>query len=212
MPARSVAVTFHNETDSALVLNGTSIPHGIWTVFPPARIKKDETVQFSSESDGVATGTEASATYQLEFLAATVNLYWDNPFVGSNTYRGTTSDKIWHKVISEGNGDGNNASIAWRLQETSSQRDGIPDDWKVNGVNIDDSSGTSTTIHVDLPTWVYSKSQLHFLHGLPLCFSMSKMSLPKQNHYDFLHTNPRASQNGRKCQQAKRICPTGLNG
>ncbi|KAH7117319.1 hypothetical protein EDB81DRAFT_818102 [Dactylonectria macrodidyma] len=149
MPARSVQVTFQNQTDSALVLTSTDLPHGEWTVSPPARIEPDQTANFSSESDGVATGTEGRATYQLENLAATVQLHWDNPFVGGNSYDAKVSDPIWHRVVSSGSGSGNNSSMTWTLQETSTQRDGIPDDWKKNGAWIDD--GTGTKVFVDLP-------------------------------------------------------------
>lgn len=102
--ARSVEVTFKNQTHSVLTLTAANLSHGIWTVSPPARIKPDRIVHFSSESSGIGTGTEGTATYQHENLTATVHLHWDNPFVGSNSYGASVSDPIWHRVFSTGDG------------------------------------------------------------------------------------------------------------
>lgn len=68
MAARSVAVTFHNETDSALIHTSNSIPHGIWNTEPPARIEKDQVVGFSSESSGVGTGQKRASHIRVNSL------------------------------------------------------------------------------------------------------------------------------------------------
>lgn len=68
-------MTFKNQTDSVLTLTATNLSHGIWTVSPPGRIESDQIVHFSSESSGIGTGTEGTATYQHENLTATVHLH-----------------------------------------------------------------------------------------------------------------------------------------
>lgn len=151
MAARSVQVTFVNKSDHALVLSSTDRSHGIWTTDPPARIEAGATVVWASESSGVATGTEAEATYNIETAlgetGGSVHLHWDNPFVGSNSY--DESLPFGYKSSRSG-GDGDNAEVTWVFDCASTTGDGIPDDWKINGISRDPGDGSGPQF-IDLP-------------------------------------------------------------
>jgi hypothetical protein len=151
MAARSVQITFVNNSDHALVLSSTDRSHGIWTTDPPARIEAGTTVVWASESSGIATGTEAEANYNIETApeetGGSVHLHWDNPFVGSNSY--DESVPFGYKSSRSG-GDGDNAEVTWVFDCASTTGDGIPDDWKINGVSRDPGDGSGPQF-IDLP-------------------------------------------------------------
>ncbi len=94
MASRTVRAFLHNETDLALTLRNTEIPHGEWASWaPPGRIEPGTAVTMGSDSDGFMTGTEARATYQIgDDPSRTVYLHWDNPFSGSNSFHTNTDD------------------------------------------------------------------------------------------------------------------------
>jgi hypothetical protein len=149
MAARSVDVTFTNKSGVNLVLFGTSLLHGEWTTEPPARIDAGQTVTWASESDGVATGTEGTAYYDIEGLddSSRSLFHWDNPFVGSNSYSEFSPDTF---KSSHSGGGGDNAHVNWIFDDASSTGDGIPDDWKRNGVTVDPGDGSGPQF-IDLP-------------------------------------------------------------
>ncbi|HEX4961634.1 MAG TPA: hypothetical protein VF173_12395 [Thermoanaerobaculia bacterium] len=152
MAARSVTVNFVNNSDVALIQDSTSLSHGIWTTQPPARIEAGTTVSWESESSGVATGTEGEATFKIETgpgqTDGSAHFHWDNPFVGSNSYDEATP--VGYKVDRSG-GDGDNATVNWTFDCSSATCDGIPDDWKKNGVTIDPGDGSGPQF-IDLPS------------------------------------------------------------
>ncbi|MCB9422585.1 MAG: hypothetical protein H6667_22475 [Ardenticatenaceae bacterium] len=141
MAARSVNVSFTNKSDVALILGDTSLLHGEWTTEPPARIEAGQTISWRSESSGVATGTEGTAYYDIEGLGITSRslFHWDNPFIGSNSYSEVTPETF---KASRSGGGGDNANVVWVFDDASLTGDGIPDDWKINGVTIDPGDGS----------------------------------------------------------------------
>jgi hypothetical protein len=66
MAARSTDVTFRNQTTLTLAKTNESIDHGEWTSHPPDTITPGSTVTWRTESDGIATGTEARVSYNLD--------------------------------------------------------------------------------------------------------------------------------------------------
>jgi hypothetical protein len=150
MAARSVNVTFTNKTDVALAFAGASLSHGEWTTTPPARIDAGQTVNWESESDGFATGTEGSAAYDVEGLgSASRSVFnWDDPFVGSNSYSESAPETF---IANHFGGGGDNADVTWVFDDASTTGDGIPDDWKRNGVTIDPGDGSGPQF-IDLPS------------------------------------------------------------
>jgi hypothetical protein len=144
--ARSVQVNFTNSSDVALTLSSDSLSHGCWTTQPPNTIAVGASVSWESESCGVATGTEGEATYTFA-AGGSAHFHWDNPFVGSNSY--DQSAPVGYSAIRSG-GDGNNATVSWTFDCSSATCDGIPDDWKRNGVTIDPGDGSGPQF-IDLP-------------------------------------------------------------
>ncbi|WP_321910274.1 OmpL47-type beta-barrel domain-containing protein [Paraburkholderia sp. J11-2] len=151
MAARSVSVNLKNASDVALIYNHGSLSHGIITTNPPSRIEPGTTGSWESESSGVATGTEGEVFYDIETApgqtAGTAHFHWDNPFVGSNSYDESVPDG--YKAGRSG-GDGDNATVNWTFDCSSSTCDGIPDDWKLHGVTIDPGDGSGPQF-IDLP-------------------------------------------------------------
>jgi hypothetical protein len=147
MAARSVDIILENKSDFVLVLAGTDLPHGEWSVEPPARIEARQTVKWASESNGVATGTEGTAFYNIEGSPGKTDWHWDNPFIGGNSYDQHTPETF---KGSHTGGDGDNATIKFVFDDASLTGDGIPDDWKRNGVTIDPGDGSGPQF-IDLP-------------------------------------------------------------
>lgn len=150
MPARSVTIVIVNDSDDRLVLSDSSLDHGIWTTSPPNAIETGETSTFESESDGFQTGTEGTVDFTIQTSQGsngTAHFHWDNPFFGSNSYDQTVP--VWYKAGRSG-GDGNNTTVTWNFDSSSSTHDGIPDVWKQNGVTLDPGDGSGLKF-IDLP-------------------------------------------------------------
>ena len=127
MAARSTNVTFTNNTHQTLLTRvDENLAHGIWSTEPPAQINPGEQVEWGSESDGFLTGTEGWVRYYPSVLdtdsigipspapdSATIYIYWDNPYAGSNSYN-SAAPSPW-QTTQEGDGSGDNASIAFSL-------------------------------------------------------------------------------------------------
>ena len=117
--ARSVIVTFHNQTTHTLYLWYDYLGSGIWTQQPPESIPPGGTVLWGSESNGFMTGTSGHVTYEFDFStwysAKYFTIYWNNPYVGSNSYAVKTFgiDGMFHIVRS--GGSGNNAQVTFTL-------------------------------------------------------------------------------------------------
>lgn len=142
--ARSVVVNLRNTTGSTLSLLDAQLSGGIWTpgLEPPPSIKPGSNITFGSESSGFATGTEGLGIYISDGPGrCNLLLHWNNPFAGDNSYSASVSLPIFYSVVSEGDGKGNDATITWIISETSSTHDGIPDDWKRNGVDVEIENG-----------------------------------------------------------------------
>ena len=101
-------------------------------------------------SDGFATGTEGSAAYDVEGLgSASRSVFnWDDPFVGSNSYSKSAPETF---IANHFGGGGDNADVTWVFDDASTTGDGIPDDWKRNGVTIDPGDGSGPQF-IDLPS------------------------------------------------------------
>jgi hypothetical protein len=127
MAARSTAVTFANNTHNTLLLKvGENLAHGEWSTEPPNEIGPGSQVGWGSESSGFLTGTEGWVRYYPVDAntdnvgipspvpdSATIYIYWDNPFAGSNSYQ--TAAPPPYQVTQQGDGSGDNASIGFAL-------------------------------------------------------------------------------------------------
>ncbi|MFE4971390.1 endonuclease/exonuclease/phosphatase family protein [Kitasatospora sp. NPDC056651] len=120
MAARSTGVIFSNRTGCDLTLEWRGLLHGIWTASPPDRISREQGASWGSESSGIATGTEANVRYVTQNCSIRSNdnrqvqLHWDNPFIGSNSYDEAGSDYSTFRIDRAG-GVGNNAVVTWTV-------------------------------------------------------------------------------------------------
>ncbi|MFD4656232.1 hypothetical protein ACFWP2_11450 [Kitasatospora sp. NPDC058444] len=119
--ARSTAVKLNNWTGCTLTRENWWLDHGIWTSEPPVHIYDKQQGQWSSESNGFATGTEGHARFFSENCAdpvlngRIVQVHWNNPYVGSNSYDSSFTDLKFY-VPQPAGGGGNNATAefsAW---------------------------------------------------------------------------------------------------
>ena len=127
MAARSVTINFDNTTDVALVLAKAHLDHGIWGNDPPARIEAGESRTWEAESDGLATGTEGFVDFSLDLgpgAVGTVHVYFDNPFVGSNSY--DQSAPAAYTLKRNGDGSGDDSTANWAFADASSSGMGSP--------------------------------------------------------------------------------------
>lgn len=94
MASRTVRVHLHNESGEFLTKVSDEVVGGEWGAWrPPDRIEPDDVVVVGSDSDGIATGTEARATYRFgNDDTRTLWMHWDKPFVGSATLQTTADD------------------------------------------------------------------------------------------------------------------------
>jgi len=143
---QNILIHFTNNSDSALTLSSVTLDGGCWTgnEAPPQTIAIDQSVDIASESCGVLTGTEFHVSYTLDLSGATMSMHYSNPELGSDTFE-------------------NNAPQGYAFQSfnviedhttifgcNSATCDGIPDDWKKNGVTIDPGGGNPPQF-IDLP-------------------------------------------------------------
>lgn len=114
--ARSVSVTFRNNTTHNLTMRYSEVFSGAWTYRPRMFISPSQEVYWGTVSDGFMTGTSGAAMYDMDD-GKNFTLKWNNPYVGSNTYTfsGTALGAGGFKIVRSG-GSGNNAQITLTLQ------------------------------------------------------------------------------------------------
>jgi hypothetical protein len=139
---RDIRVHFTNNSDSVLKRAGGTLDGGCWVAEPPLTIAIDQTVDMASESCGVLTGTEFHVSYKLE-NGTLVSLHYDNPAVGSDTFEETAPEGYAFEKF--GTIEDRTAKLG-----CDSPCDGIPADWKKNGITIDPGNGNPPQF-VDLP-------------------------------------------------------------
>ncbi len=142
--ARDIRVTITNSSDVVLLFDGGTLDHGCWGKEAPDKIEIDQTVEIASESCGVATGTEFTIKYRVQGADhLKMTLHYDNPFVGSDEFDETAPQG--YAVSTSGVVE--NRSVTFGCDSAC---DGIPLDWKKNGVTIDPGGGSPSQF-VDLP-------------------------------------------------------------
>src|SRR3954454_18434095 len=83
--ARWVEVTFTSNINLPLDRVDYGLMHGKWNIVPPPVVNRG--ALWGSESKGFLTGTEGYATYRVPgYPQEALVIYWDNPFVGSNSF------------------------------------------------------------------------------------------------------------------------------
>ncbi len=114
MASRSVQVHLLNNTNSVLILKTASLSNGEWSQNdqPPQTIAAgQQSAQWGSESDGAMTGTAGSVIYTIG-SGGQVQLNWDNPYFGSNSYSCSASSGF---TCDYTGGSEDNANITFTL-------------------------------------------------------------------------------------------------
>jgi hypothetical protein len=116
-PARSVSVTFRNNTTHNLTMRYCDVFSGEWTNRPRMYVSPSQEVYWGTVSDGFMTGTSGAVMYDMDD-GKNFTLKWNDPYVGSNTYTfsGTALGAGGFKIIRSG-GSGNNAQVTLTLQQ-----------------------------------------------------------------------------------------------
>lgn len=141
---REITVFLTNNSDSALSFASHTLDHGCWSTEPPAKIAIGQTVIISSVSCGFATGTEFHASYWVDRTGTQLSLHYNNPFAGSDDFAETAPQGYAVEAF------GVIEQRTVRFGCDSKTCDGIPDEWKTNGVTIDPGGGDPSQF-VDLP-------------------------------------------------------------
>jgi Bacterial Ig-like domain (group 3) len=141
---RDIVIHFTNNSDSALTRAGGTLDGGCWNTEPPANIAIGQSVDIHSESCGVFTGTEFHVSYRLDRNGATMSMHYSNPFAGEDTFEEMAPQGYAFEAF------GVIEDRTTRFGCDSKTCDGIPDDWKRNGVTIDPGGGNPPQF-VDLP-------------------------------------------------------------
>ncbi|MBP0451558.1 hypothetical protein J5Y04_18695 [Kitasatospora sp. RG8] len=145
---RSTSVVLTNNSDLPLILTDHYLQHGCWETEPPERIEPGKVVLWKSVSCGAGTGTEGSAFYRIDNdKGPNLRVHWDNAAVGGQSYDETVPNGY---AVSRSGGDGDHATVNYTFDCNSRMCDGIPDGWKLHGVDIDPGDG-SPIKHLDLP-------------------------------------------------------------
>lgn len=84
-PPRSVVLIVNNDTDRTLRKTEEHHDHGGWAATPTLLIRPRTVLVFGSKSKGLWTGTEGYIVYAVDGADASIRVYWDNPYVGSNS-------------------------------------------------------------------------------------------------------------------------------
>ncbi|MFB8242831.1 aegerolysin family protein [Kitasatospora purpeofusca] len=119
--ARSTQVSLVNWSSCELRLQNAWLDHGVWSdgLAPAPVISDGSTARWQSESNGFLTGTEGHVIYdafncQVSVLnGKRVQLHWNNPYAGSNSYDTAGSDPNFR--FGRNGGSGNNATAYWQV-------------------------------------------------------------------------------------------------
>jgi hypothetical protein len=155
--ARSIQVKFTNSSDSSLTLTKAQLDHGCWAQCgsppgcpqegtpkqPPSTIPIGAFVEFESESCGVATGTEFHVAYKLA-NGTQMEMHYDVPFCSNVICEVNPECDDSAPEGYEMTHEGCNSShvvLTTKFRCDSTGCDGIPDEWKKNGVVINPATG-----------------------------------------------------------------------
>jgi hypothetical protein len=126
MAARSFGIKVENWTGTPFKLVEKHLDHGEWSNngndTPPESLQsvhlddkgdaQPGKVEFGSESDGLATGTQGGCTYRAtKDPIVDLQINWDNPYIGSNGFG--ASAKGFN--VSWGSIDGNDANVTVKV-------------------------------------------------------------------------------------------------
>ena len=110
--ARSVDVMFVNNSSAALSCSQGILDGGEWSNYPADHIAAGATATWRTQSNGLATGTEGTAKLRVDGTNKVVTVYWNNPYLGSNSAKCTVDAPF---TCTAGSIKGNNAALTVTL-------------------------------------------------------------------------------------------------
>lgn len=144
----TVTVEVVNNSDRDLIGSAINVIHGCLLAPAPGRINAGTTGRWTATACGDLVGTEGTISYQVAGEGtATVDVGWNVPFVGENSF---TEKAPTGYVVSHSGGEDPSSPARFTFDCNSTTCDGIPDDWKRNGVTIDPGNGAGPQF-IDLP-------------------------------------------------------------
>ncbi|MDH6116623.1 hypothetical protein ABH930_001022 [Kitasatospora sp. GAS204A] len=144
----SVTVNFTNSSDRALTLASFTTTRGCLIGSQPSAIAAGASASWSSGPCLGSDGSAGNASFRVAGEeTGTVQVSWNSPTTGPNTYTQTAPGGY---VIGRTGGEGSNPTVQFTFDCNSTTCDGIPDDWKRNGVTIDPGDGSGPQF-IDLP-------------------------------------------------------------
>lgn len=120
-----INVTNNSKYNLRLITSSQKLPHGEWITYPPDRITKNSTpngpghASWETDSDGFMTGTEGECSYSFtdDDEIYDINIKWDNPFSGENTYSIHPDNDLVRCTYTADKG--NNASVTFTIENGS---------------------------------------------------------------------------------------------
>ncbi|WP_345705033.1 hypothetical protein [Kitasatospora paranensis] len=141
-------MNFTNNSDRALTLASLTATRGCLIGGQPGEIAPGTSASWSSAPCLGSNGSAGNASFRIAGEdTGTVQVSWDSPTTGPNTYTQTAPGGY---VIGRTGGAGANPTVQFTFDCNSTTCDGIPDDWKRNGVTLDPGDGSGPQF-IDLP-------------------------------------------------------------
>ena len=143
-----VTVSFDNKSDRDVTLAGDNQTNGCLTSSLPTTITAGDSASWTTGSCGDPDGSAGTVSFRIAGEGnAMVEVGWNSPVAGPNTYTQTAPNTY---VISHSGGGGANATVTFTFDCDSTTCDGIPDNWKRDGVTITPGDGSPPQF-IDLP-------------------------------------------------------------
>ncbi|MFJ1707867.1 OmpL47-type beta-barrel domain-containing protein [Kitasatospora sp. NPDC088346] len=144
----TVTVEVVNNSDRDLIGSAINVAHGCLLAPAPGRINAGTTGRWTAVACGDLAGTEGTVSYQVAGEGtATVDVGWIVPLAGENSF---TQKAPTGYVVSLSGGADPTSPARFTFDCNSTTCDGIPDDWKRNGVTINPGNGAAPQF-IDLP-------------------------------------------------------------
>jgi hypothetical protein len=116
MSARSTGITIVNGSGYGLVYAASSLQHGGWYGGNPGGTLNQHTVKHVADNHSDGAGAQGSLMYNVVDggnIVGVINMGWDNPVVGSNSYSYSTTVPNGYICRRGGTGSGDNTVVTF---------------------------------------------------------------------------------------------------
>ncbi|WP_033824510.1 M12 family metallo-peptidase [Kitasatospora sp. MBT63] len=138
--AGTVTVQFDNKSDRDVTAASANVPEGCVIPFVPSVIAAGTTASWTVAPCNSSYGAKATVNLFVQGEGnATLQMGWDVPFTGPNSFSESAPTGY---VISHSGGQDQNTPVRFSFDCNSTTCDGIPDDWKRNGVTLNPGDGS----------------------------------------------------------------------